>query len=295
VGTYAYDGTGVRSTKTVGGTTTQFSWDRSGGLPLLLQERAGTSTTSYLYGPGGLPLEQITPTGTAYWYHHDQLGSTRALTDSTGTPQATYTYDPYGNLTTSTGTVTNRIRFAGEYTDAESGLIYLRARYYDPATAQFLTHDPLADETRQAYVYASNDPLNITDPSGECILWVINIAGPCHHKSAEEKLKDKLKKAEEKIQDEALKLDSQLLQRSGHDAAAQALNKAYQIEGYITLAQKCLRQHGRAQKCGGEFLDRVAALGLADLGPCGKVLYDTIKNLTGYINNSLMTAAKALQ
>jgi RHS repeat-associated protein len=54
------------------------------------------------------------------------------------------------------------------YTDAESGLIYLRARYYDPATAQFLTRDPVNDVTRQPYSYAEDNPLNETDPMGLC-------------------------------------------------------------------------------------------------------------------------------
>src|SRR5260221_1127947 len=73
-------------------------------MGLLLQEKVGSATaTSYVYGPGDLPLEQITPTGTVYYYHHDQLGSTRAITNSAGAAKATYTYDPYGNVTACTG------------------------------------------------------------------------------------------------------------------------------------------------------------------------------------------------
>ena len=78
-----------------------------------------------------------------------QLGSVRALTDQTGAVVNTYAYDAYGNPTASTGTVANPFRYAGEYQDAESGLYYLRARYYDPATAQFLTRDPLVAATEQ--------------------------------------------------------------------------------------------------------------------------------------------------
>jgi RHS repeat-associated protein len=62
--------------------------------------------------------------------------------------------------------VTTNLGFAGEYTDSESGLIYLRARYYDPTTGQFLSRDPLASITRQAYGYARGNPLGLTDPSG---------------------------------------------------------------------------------------------------------------------------------
>jgi RHS repeat-associated protein len=53
----------------------------------------------------------------------------------------------------------------GQYTDP-TGLIYLRARYYDPATGQFLTSDPLVDSTRSPYGYVAGNPLNNTDPSG---------------------------------------------------------------------------------------------------------------------------------
>jgi RHS repeat-associated protein len=55
---------------------------------------------------------------------------------------------------------------ASTYTDPETGYIYLRARYYDPATAQFLTRDPLVAVTASAYGYVDNNPLNGTDPTG---------------------------------------------------------------------------------------------------------------------------------
>jgi RHS repeat-associated protein len=124
-------------------------------------------TTAYVYGPGDLPLEQVSGTSTNY-FHHDQLGSTRIVTDSSGTTQATYTFDPYGNLSASTGTVANPFLFTGQYRDSESGLYYLRARYYDPVTGQFLSRDPITSTTRQPYSYVSGSPLNRTDPTGLC-------------------------------------------------------------------------------------------------------------------------------
>jgi RHS repeat-associated protein len=159
--TYAYDGGGLRMSKTVSGTATAFTWDTHSHLPLLLAD----GTTSYVYGPGGLPLEQVTASGTLY-YHQDQLDSTRALTNASGSVVATYSYDPYGNFTGSTGTVTNPFGYAGQYTDAETGFQHLRARYYDPATAQFLSRDPLATVTWDAYGYVGRNPLNLVDPAG---------------------------------------------------------------------------------------------------------------------------------
>jgi RHS repeat-associated protein len=158
---YVYNAGGLRMTRTVGAVTSQEAWDVSGGLPVLLTD----GSANYVYGPGGLPLEQIAATG-VNWYHHDQLGSTRVITDSTGAVVATYAYDPYGNSTSSTGTLTNPFQFSGEYRDSESGLYYLRARYYDPTTAQFLSLDPIGSKTRSPYAYVSGNPLNGTDPSG---------------------------------------------------------------------------------------------------------------------------------
>jgi RHS repeat-associated protein len=167
--TYAYDGNGMRASKTVAGVGTAFTWDVSGGLPLAV--KAGT--TSYVYGPGGLPLEQVASDGTTQWLFHDQLGSTRALTDSSGAVVGTWAYDPYGKVVASSGTATTPFGFTGEWTDAETGFVYLRARYYDPATGQFLSRDPLAAITGSAYGYVFGDPLNGIDPSGMVSVWSI--------------------------------------------------------------------------------------------------------------------------
>ena len=114
---------------------------------------------------GGLPVEQVNGS-TALWLHHDQLGSTRLVTNGSGTNQATYTFDAYGKLTASTGTITNPLRFAGEYNDSESGLYYLRARFYDTSSGQFISRDPVIAATREPYAYAGDSPLDATDPRG---------------------------------------------------------------------------------------------------------------------------------
>jgi RHS repeat-associated protein len=123
-------------------------------------------STRFIYGPDGLPLEQVDGSGGVLWIHHDQLGSTRALTGPTGGVVGTSSYDAYARLTASSGTATTPLGYAGQYTDAESGLQYLRARYYDPVTAQFLTRDPMTDVTQSPYGYAHDDPVNAIDPSG---------------------------------------------------------------------------------------------------------------------------------
>jgi hypothetical protein len=100
--TYAYDGNGLRASQTISGTTSYLTWNMTGGLPLILND----GTNSYIYGPGGLPVEQISSGGTVTYLHHDQQGSTRLLTGSTGTVTGSTTFDAYGNKTGSTGTAT---------------------------------------------------------------------------------------------------------------------------------------------------------------------------------------------
>jgi RHS repeat-associated protein len=98
--------------------------------------------------------------------HSDQLGSTRMLTDGAGVIRGTFTYDPYGNVAASTGSSTSRLGYSGQYRDAETGFLYLRARYYDPTTCQFLSQDPAVVVSRQPYAYAGGQPTNSTDPTG---------------------------------------------------------------------------------------------------------------------------------
>lgn len=69
---YAYDGNGLRASQTISGTTTYMVWDMTEGLPLILSDTAN----SYIYGPSGLPVEQISSGGTVTYLHHDQQGST---------------------------------------------------------------------------------------------------------------------------------------------------------------------------------------------------------------------------
>jgi len=177
---YTYDGTGLRMSKSTTDGPAEFSWDRSGGLPLLLAESNGASEVVWVYGPGGVPLEQVSPNGVVWFLHHDQVGSIRAITSSSGWELAEFTYDPYGNVTHATGTARSPFGYAGQYTDFETGFQYLRARFYDPATGVFLSRDPIESLTREPYGYVGNNPLNYTDPSGLLGIpgtnWCVDIA-----------------------------------------------------------------------------------------------------------------------
>lgn len=130
---FGYDGLGLLVSQKVGEATSHLTWDNSGSsVPLLLSD----GQNSYIYGPAGLPIEQISSTEVPTFYHHDQLGSTRMLTNGSGEPTATFTYRPYGGLDAKTGSQTTLLGFAGEFTTPQSGLQYLRARRsgYGPAS-----------------------------------------------------------------------------------------------------------------------------------------------------------------
>jgi RHS repeat-associated protein len=159
--TYVYNGDGLRTAQAIGGTTSNLTWDNS-TVPLLLTDEKN----SYVYGPNGLPVEQINAAGEIVYLHHDQQGSTRMLTSSTGASKRRITYDAYGNVIGSTGTQTTPLGYNGQYTSADTGLIYLRARVYDPQTAQFLTRDPIEAISRAPYGYAKSNPTSNQDNTG---------------------------------------------------------------------------------------------------------------------------------
>lgn len=158
---YGYDGNGLRQSETISGTTKHLAWNTAEPVPLVLYD----GTNYYVYGPEEVPIEQIAPE-TPTWLHHDQAGSTRLLTSQAGTTSGAYTFTPYGSTEGHTGTATSNLLYDGQYTSPDTGLIYLRARVYDPATAQFMSVDPAMSMTGEAFGYAGQNPVNSGDPSG---------------------------------------------------------------------------------------------------------------------------------
>lgn len=105
----------------------------------------------------------------------------RVLTDDTGAATDTYDYDAFGNVVGSTGSTVNEYGYAGERTDPSTGLQYLRARYYDPEIARFISRDPHTGElmfptTLHPYQYGLNNPIMNTDPTGEFSLIGVSIS-----------------------------------------------------------------------------------------------------------------------
>lgn len=160
--TQAYDGNGLMQSFTQNGTLHTLTWDVSGSQPLLLQE----SSTDYVYGPDGRPVEQIQGSS-AYFFHLDQQNSMRLLTNASGGAVVdSYTYNPYGKIVADSGSQTVRLTWDGEFYESATNLYTMGARSYDPTTEQFMSRDPLAQETMQPYEYAGDDPVDGADPSG---------------------------------------------------------------------------------------------------------------------------------
>ena len=170
---YQYDGTGNRLTRTAGGITTRFVQDVNGPLANVLAETdaAGSITAYYVYGLG--LVERVAADGSVRFYHHDSRGSTVALTDGVGALTDKYAYDPFGQLANSTGSTANPFKYVGRFGlfDEGNGLIYIRARYYNPAQARFLSKDALPGQATDSqslhrFVYAMNNPFRLVDLSG---------------------------------------------------------------------------------------------------------------------------------
>jgi RHS repeat-associated protein len=165
--TYTYDAMGRRLSKQDrNGVVRYYVYDGEN----LVQEldAAGSVIAGYVYDSIDHPLN-MTRGGVTYHYLHDQLGSVIGLTDGVGDLVVRYRYDPWGNLLSTEGSdpdLENPLRFTGREWDAESGLYFYRMRYYDPAVGRFISRDRLEKGSASSYAYASNNPVNATDPTG---------------------------------------------------------------------------------------------------------------------------------
>jgi RHS repeat-associated protein len=112
------------------------------------------------------PLEELR-TGAVSYYHADGLGSITSLSNSSSTLTNTYTYDSFGNVTASVGTLANRFEFAGREFDPEFSAYFYRSRYYDATSGRFLSEDPCRSEVGWSfYSFLDNDTPNLNDWSG---------------------------------------------------------------------------------------------------------------------------------
>lgn len=162
---YRYDGMGRRIEKNVGGSIVRYVYDNED----ILTEFDGFNSivANYTHGPGTDEPISMSRGGASFFYHRDSIGTIRELSDAVGAVVATYVYDSFGQVVDGSGAVESPYGFTGRELDPESGLLFHRARYYDPSIGRFLQQDPAGFEGGlNFYAYSLNDPINHIDPFG---------------------------------------------------------------------------------------------------------------------------------
>jgi len=204
---FTYDNNGNTLTKTDSTGTTNYSWDfenrmtsvtlpGSGGTVSFkydpfgrrIYKSSSSGTSIYAYdennlveetNASGAPVARYTGildfdqplamlrAGTTSYYHADGLSSVTSLSSSAGALAQTYTFDSFGKLANSSGSLTNPFQYTGREFDTETSLYYYRARYYDLTVGRFLSEDPARmDGGTNLYAYVRNSPINFSDPLG---------------------------------------------------------------------------------------------------------------------------------
>jgi RHS repeat-associated protein len=171
--------------------TVTFRYDPFGRRVQKAFTQAGTTTTTNYSYDGDDSIEEVDPSGnllakyarttnideplaesrsgTASYYEADGLNSVTSLTTGAGSLAQSYTFDSFGKLIGSSGSVINPFLYSGREFDSETGLYYYRARYYDPNSGRFLSEDPIQFESNDLnlYRYALGSPVNLGDPYGQ--------------------------------------------------------------------------------------------------------------------------------
>ncbi|MDD6573233.1 MAG: RHS repeat-associated core domain-containing protein, partial [Thermoflexaceae bacterium] len=171
---YTYDAENNRIASTTDGVTTEYVINTQPELSQVLEEYVNHEVAvTYTYGNGRLIGETSGEKGERY-YHYDNLGSTRAITDEKGDIRAEYSYGIYGELISGDRSQTGYLYNGayGVHTDG-NGLYYMRARYYNTDISRFINQDilsgsPAASQSLNRYAYCQGNPLNRTDPFGLC-------------------------------------------------------------------------------------------------------------------------------
>ena len=189
---YGYDNTGALATVTKDGVTWTNTYDSDG---MRTKRTNGTNTYSYIYNGGSLSQMTVDGTvmnfaydasgtpmavtygGATYYYATNIQGDVVAILNASGTAVVTYTYDAWGNILTTTGTLAstlgthNPLRYRGYVYDPETGLYYLQSRYYNPQMGRFICADSLVSTGQgilgnNMFAYCGNNPVLFCDPAG---------------------------------------------------------------------------------------------------------------------------------
>ena len=170
---FAYNESGLRTSKTVNGVTHSYVWQGS----KLAADITDAYALYFHYDSSGEVIgftRTANGTDTEYFYVKNLQGDILKVITATGTEAAAYTYDAWGKLLTSTGDMAevNPLRYRGYFYDAETGLYYLQSRYYDPEVSRFINPDVFATSdidgvlAANMFAYCENNPIRNTDSTG---------------------------------------------------------------------------------------------------------------------------------
>jgi RHS repeat-associated protein len=152
---------------------------------------ASTSSTPGLSGSGGGTVSPVVPVTGMFFLHPDHLGSIAMISDGYGNVisggnnggKSSMNYKPYGemNRTDSSGPDITRFKYTGQEEDKETGLLYYKARYYDPSLGRFLQADNLTFPDKPSgmnkYMYVDGNPVMFIDPDGHATCAPANFRG----------------------------------------------------------------------------------------------------------------------
>ena len=163
--TYTYDYQGRRSSKTVDGVTTTYFYD---GLNPVSETTAG-ETTSFLNGPGIDEPLAMAKAGAVSYFGVDGLGSIVTTNDPAGNLTHSIHFDAWGGTRSETGARSHPFTYTGREV-GEAGLLFYRARFYQPSIGRFTQEDPIRSlvwvDGDSAYGYVQNSPIHRSDPLG---------------------------------------------------------------------------------------------------------------------------------
>lgn len=190
---FEYEMQGLRLSKT---TTTTLPADESGETPPPVKEKvryaynnsgqviseAGKNNeaiASYVWGPDRLLAKKDAASNQKYYYLYNGHGDVVSIVDEAGNMINSYQYDEWGNILQQQEGIENAFKYTGEIQDEETGLYYLRARYYDPAIGRFVSKDSYEGSVTNPlslnlYTYVENKPLNNIDPTGNWCQATVN-------------------------------------------------------------------------------------------------------------------------
>lgn len=178
---YTYDADGLRLSKTVGSVEHKYVWQ--GGK--LVSEYFGGKELEFFYDESGTPYafsykSSAGATPAMYYYVTNLQGDVVNILNASGGIVATYSYNAWGKVLTATGTMAgvNPLRYRGYYYDTDTGLYYLKSRYYDPEICRFINADNLASTGQgilgtNMFAYCLNNPLPTKDTQGNLAAWII--------------------------------------------------------------------------------------------------------------------------